>query len=87
MGVCALGRIVHTGRVVEALVADSTWWDRKLQCAADRLVKFVPVLVGRPAGVVGVALALVVHTVHLLDLTNPFGAQDTIGCQQQRSEQ
>jgi len=30
---------------------------------------------------------LVVNTIDLLDFTNPFGAQDTIGRQQQRSEQ
>lgn len=79
---CTLRRIIHARQVAERLVACSTRWYCNLESSIGGLVELLPVLVGRPAGIIGITLALVVDTIYLLCLTNPLRSQDTIGGQQ-----
>jgi len=62
------------GEFAQAVVARSTGGQRYLQPPIDRRVQLLPILRRRPAGIVGIALALVGHIFNFLDLTLPWSS-------------
>lgn len=81
---CSIVRV--EGVILKPIMTRRSYWKRKLQRTAQRLIERIPFSVRRPASMIRVAFALIIDTVFCPCLANPLVSKH-IPSQHQRCEQ